>query len=403
MRIAVYDNLPPGGARRSTQQLLLRLAARHEVSVYSFNEPSDYCDLGEAAAAVKRYRFRRTAPFRFPLSRLYFLWQLKDHARLRRTMRDLAAEVDAAGHDVCYLPSCGFTEAPLLPLFLRTPSVYHAASMDRNLHAADERHYQKPRHAAIQRWLPDLGYAAYRRRLRRDQEAAIRSATSVLAISFFLREHLYREYGVNARVVTRAVDTDVFACRNGAPRERLVLSVGSLEPRKAHDFVIRSLARIPEDRRPRLGIVANDGIPAEQAYLDGLARQHGVEVEWFERIAKAEGMATLYSRSAVVVCASILEGLGRVPLEAGACETPVVAVAEGGLRETVRPGVNGYLIQRSEDECAEAVSRCLADADAARHLGRRAREEILANWTWDRVVESLEKELTAVTQRRMGA
>jgi len=39
-----------------------------------------------------------------------------------------------------------------------------------------------------------------------------------------------------------------------------------------------------------------------------------------------------------------LEPVRYAPLEANACELPVVGVTEGGLRETIVDGVNGLLV-----------------------------------------------------------
>jgi glycosyltransferase involved in cell wall biosynthesis len=69
------------------------------------------------------------------------------------------------------------------------------------------------------------------------------------------------------------------------------------------------------------------------------------------------------------------EGLGIVPLEAGAAGTPSAVSDVGGTVDTVVDGVTGWLVPPGD---AEALSRViLAVADdraAARRMGRRARE-----------------------------
>jgi glycosyltransferase involved in cell wall biosynthesis len=53
-----------------------------------------------------------------------------------------------------------------------------------------------------------------------------------------------------------------------------------------------------------------------------------------------ENIVELLNRAAVMVYSARLEPFGLAPLEANACATPVVAVAEGGVRESIRNGVN---------------------------------------------------------------
>jgi glycosyltransferase involved in cell wall biosynthesis len=51
-----------------------------------------------------------------------------------------------------------------------------------------------------------------------------------------------------------------------------------------------------------------------------------------------------------MVYSARLEPFGLAPLEANACATPVVAVAEGGVRESIGNGVNGVLISERRPE-----------------------------------------------------
>jgi glycosyltransferase involved in cell wall biosynthesis len=78
-----------------------------------------------------------------------------------------------------------------------------------------------------------------------------------------------------------------------------------------------------------------------------------------------------YQASDLCVQASREEGLGFSPLEALACETPVVATAVGGLRETIVDGETGWTYPVGDAAAlARAVDDALTRGDEA---GRRAR------------------------------
>jgi glycosyltransferase involved in cell wall biosynthesis len=61
-----------------------------------------------------------------------------------------------------------------------------------------------------------------------------------------------------------------------------------------------------------------------------------------DAVAPFAGLASWYQAADLCVQASREEGLGFSPLEALACEVPVVASAVGGLRETIVDGDTGW-------------------------------------------------------------
>ena len=93
---------------------------------------------------------------------------------------------------------------------------------------------------------------------------------------------------------------------------------------------------------------------------------------------------------------SRLEPFGFAPLEANACGAPVVAVAEGGVRETVRDGLNGFLVDDEPDAIARAMDRLLSDPKLAKSMGERACEYVQREWNVERGVDRLEAYLLRV-------
>ena len=75
--------------------------------------------------------------------------------------------------------------------------------------------------------------------------------------------------------------------------------------------------------------------------MRSLAESHEVTFDARRSIDDSELVETL-NRATAMVYAPRLEPFGLAPLEANACGLPVVAVAEGGVRETIIDGVNGF-------------------------------------------------------------
>jgi glycosyltransferase involved in cell wall biosynthesis len=175
----------------------------------------------------------------------------------------------------------------------------------------------------------------------------------------------------------------------------MVLSVGALRPNKGFDFLIESLARIPQALRPPLTIVSNYQDPFERAYLESLSQCQGVDLRLLQ-LVDDKTLVELYNRAMLTVYAPILEPFGLVPLESMACGTPVVAVAEGGVRETVVDGVTGILVDRDTPQFAQAVCDLLDARERLTCYGRQAREYVLERWTWDAAVKRLEDHLREI-------
>jgi phosphatidylinositol alpha-1,6-mannosyltransferase len=168
--------------------------------------------------------------------------------------------------------------------------------------------------------------------------------------------------------------------------------------------VIASLGRMVARKNLRLLLEAmpavRRAVPGTRLLLggtgperDGLMARAGAlglekEVLFPGRVAEGE-MAAHYSLADVFCLPSLaskkdVEGFGIVYLEAGACEVPVVGGRAGGVPDAVAEGETGLLIDpASREELEGALIALLSDRERRREMGRRARERILRDFTWD--------------------
>jgi glycosyltransferase involved in cell wall biosynthesis len=208
--------------------------------------------------------------------------------------------------------------------------------------------------------------------------------------SYFSRESVLRAYGVDAKVCYLGVDTTLF--RNlGLERERFIVGVGSFDSIKGIDFAVKAVALLPEPRPPLVWI-ANSGNEAYEKTIRELARSSGVDLRVRMAVSDAELVATL-NKAALLVYTSRLEPFGFAPLEANACGLPVVGIAEGGIRESVKDGVNGFLVDPDAESIARAARRLLADPALARRMGEQAALDVQGNWSVEGSVDRLEANL----------
>ncbi|MER6061281.1 D-inositol-3-phosphate glycosyltransferase [Streptomyces sp. NPDC001792] len=176
--------------------------------------------------------------------------------------------------------------------------------------------------------------------------------------------------------------------RLGLPRDALIpLFAGRVQPLKAPDILLRSVARLLADRPllrerirvPVVGGPSGSGL-AEPEGLQKLAAGLGIsDVVLFRPPVGQDQLADWYRAASVLVMPSYSESFGLVAVEAQACGTPVIAAEVGGLPVAVRNGVSGVLV-RGHDPVDYARALCaFADdpslsarmgAAAARHARR---------------------------------
>lgn len=378
MKIAVVHHLPTGGAVRVMAEWLRRTEAE-QLTLYTRDAGvHGFAGVPERVRVLER-------PLRPGMG------AIDEVVRLARSPRDgarLAAEIDAGGHDTVFCFASVFTQAIDVLPHLRTPNLFYAPEPLRSA-------YEPPELMELAGgWrgaLTRRGLNPLERRRRSLDRRYLRAARNVVTHSQFTRRTLLDIYGVDAAVVALGVDATAFA-PDGAPRERYVLSVGALHPLKGHDRVIEALATLAPPR-PRLVVIGDRGESA--GVLDALARARGVELELRSRLTLPE-VVSAYRRAGVVACAQIREPFGLVPLEAMACATPVVAVAEGGFCETVSDGVTGLLSAPDPRALGAALQRVLDDPELARRLGSAGREAAVREWTWERTAAGFDRLLDSL-------
>jgi glycosyltransferase involved in cell wall biosynthesis len=380
MNVAAVHHLPTGGAVRVLAEWLARTQAQ-QLTIYTRDAAVHrFVPVPARARVVER-------PLRAGNG------AVDEIARLARSPRDgalLAREIDGAGHDVVFCFASVFTQAPDVLPFLGTPHLFYAPEPLRSAYEPPSLRELPPGwRGAITRW----GINPIEIRRRQLDRRYIRSAPRIVTHSAFTQGTLRQIYGVDSEVVRLGVDTLAFS-PGEAPRESYVLSVGALHPLKGHERVIEALATLPEPR-PRLVLIGDRG-GSEQA-LHALAQARGVELDVRSRLPFAE-VVGLYRRAGVVVCAQIREPFGLVPLEAMACATPVVAVAEGGFMETVQDGVTGLLVAPEPDALGSAIARVLSDRDLAARLGSGGRATVERDWTWTATAAAYDRLLQELAQ-----
>ncbi len=247
------------------------------------------------------------------------------------------------------------------------------------------------------------------------EQTLAREADLVVTVSLAERATVLDRLGgdpARVRVVEPGVDTDVFhpcteheraeesewIAHGGRPE---VLVAGRLHPLKGFDLAIAAVAAIPAARRPALRIVGApppDGDSYARQLHQAVADAGMLATTSFDGALHRSVLAERLRHAALVLIPSHSETFGLVALEAAASGVPVIARAAGGLREAVRDGETGVLVDSDNPRVwAGEITALLADQVRLSALGEAARASALTR-SWRASTETL----TAVYRELLG-
>jgi glycosyltransferase involved in cell wall biosynthesis len=309
---------------------------------------------------------------------------LLNNLRALRKIKKIARGINR-NYDVAFVHHHRYS--PLIFPYLRIPNVYYCQEHPRLYYEPQIKtkntFYDKLRFFYLKFMVFDKLLDKY----------CVNYACVILSNSDFAREQLWRTYGKLAITNYLGVNSEVYKPTN-VEKDKFILSVGVLDPAKAHDFVIRSVGLLPERKRPEV-LIVGDG-PAKRR-LFRIAAENNVKIT-IKKDVSTEEMVQLYNKTKLTAIAFVMEPFGLVALESMACETPVIAVREGGLREIVTDNT-GILTNRDEREFATAMLYLLKNQKIAKEMGKKGRERVQKNFTWKKCAENLEKNLSIAVER----
>lgn len=231
----------------------------------------------------------------------------------------------------------------------------------------------------------------------------LQRADRLIAVSTHVADHAV-QLGADPtriRVIPSGVDTQRFRPINRATtratlglssEQKIILFVGTLEPRKQVDRLLLALPlvrqRIPLSNVVIIGTGEVAGAGDQTALLHRVVRENNLEdVVRFEGRVSEEQLVSWYTAADVFALPSSSEGQGLAALEAMACGLPVVASAVGGLLEAIVDGHNGALVRPGDvSALAQRLTDVLQDECLRERLGSAARETAIQRYSWDRTV-----------------
>lgn len=169
-----------------------------------------------------------------------------------------------------------------------------------------------------------------------------------------------------------------------------IIHFGRIRKYKSIDVVIRAFSEVRKKIENAKLIIAGDG--PDRRDLENLARKLdlGDSIRFLGMVKKAD-LIDLLNRSHLFINASSKEGWGLTVVEANACGVPVIASNRPGLKDSVRHGETGFLVEYGRTrEFAEKALEILLDDNRWKSMSAAA-----VRWaqslTWERTAGEMEE------------
>ena len=175
--------------------------------------------------------------------------------------------------------------------------------------------------------------------------------------------------------------------------KKIILSVGRLVERKGlHWFIENVIFKIKEQRQDFVYLIVGDGIFKEK--IRESIKENNLE-DYVFMVGKVDDafLKKLYNVADIFVMPNIpvkgdMEGFGIVLLEAASCGISIVASNIEGIKDAIKDGKNGFLIEVfNVGMFIEVINRLLDNNEKKQKNGINVRAFTLQNYEWKKVAE----------------
>jgi glycosyltransferase involved in cell wall biosynthesis len=197
--------------------------------------------------------------------------------------------------------------------------------------------------------------------------------------------------GINVHRFDGYIDPAICRARYGiGPLDPMALFAGRLSIQKGPDLLLEAIPGALNSRHDAKFVFVGDG--HMRGDLERRAHELGVAhaVRFLGAMGADGDLVNLFKATDVVVVPSRNEPFGIVILEGWAAGKPVIATHNGGPREFVTHGQEGYLVYDNPGSICWGLNEIFCNFEQARWMGERGRVKAAYTFSWDRIAEHTE-------------
>ncbi len=160
----------------------------------------------------------------------------------------------------------------------------------------------------------------------------------------------------------------------------LLLMLGTYEPRKGHDFLLRSFCIVRKSLPETHLVIAGYGYPYERSYVESLVTKYELSQHTHLLEFRNDVSSLLKETDVLVVPSQKNESFGLIIVEAMSQQIPVVATKIGGIPEVLEDGEGGYTTPLNTEEFANKIIDLLNDKALRKRVGNAGMQVFLSKF-----------------------
>lgn len=204
---------------------------------------------------------------------------------------------------------------------------------------------------------------------------SIKNAKKIITVSKYVKQDIIKNYGTNNIEVVYGSYSKVFKNLN-LEREKIILAVSSLDPRKNFNRIIKAYQKLDTDYK--LVFVGSKSKAFSKLIIDNNYDDKNII---FTGYLTDKDLVKMYNKASIFIYASLFEGFGIPPLEAQSCGCPCIVSNLTSIPEICNNSVV-YCDPFSIEDISNKIKYLINDEKKREELVEKGFENI-KKYTWD--------------------
>ena len=250
---------------------------------------------------------------------------------------------------------------------------------------------------ALKKWHQKPVYALGAKGVKLIDSQVVKKIEFIFANSANTKSRILKYYKRDSEVLNGGIDYESY---KNSGDEKYFFYPSRISPNKRQDYAITAFEKFKR-RKKGYKLVISGALSKDllfQSYYAKIKRmaEKTRDVKILINVSE-EMQKELFSKATAVLYPPINEDYGLVPLEAMASSKPVIAVNEGGPKDTIINNKTGFLVNNTE-EMADKMLFIAEHKSIASDIGKEGLKRVKKYYSWKKFFETFDEKARKIAK-----